>query len=199
MTTALANPVPLGPPVGQRLLTAEDLAVLPRTLPSGDIKYELDDGRLVVMAPPGDQHARRQAKIIRYLDSEGEEKGHGEVRGEVAIILRRNPDRVVGADAAFILNKSLPVRMSPEGYLLTIPELVVEIRSKNDSRPEIVAMNDEYFAAGVELIWVIDPDARTIAISRRGQTDQILQIADTLTCQLIPGFAVPVANLFRGS
>jgi Uma2 family endonuclease len=199
MNPAVSNPAPPVPPPVQRLLTAADLAVLPRTLPSGDVKYELNDGRLVVMPPPGDLHARRQAKIISYLDSEGEEKGHGEVRGEVAIILRRNPDRVVGADAAFLLNKSLPVRKSVEGYLLTIPELVVEVRSKNDSRPEIGAKNDEYFAAGVELIWVIDPEARTVTISRRGQTDEVLQMTETLTCQLIPGFAVPVANLFRGS
>jgi Uma2 family endonuclease len=151
------------------------------------------------MAPPGHAHGRRQAKIIQFLGIEGEDKGHGEACGEVAIVLRRNPDRVVGADAAFILNKSHPVRKSPEGYLLSIPELVVEVRSKNDSRPEIAAKNDEYFAAGVELIWVTDPDARTVTISRRGQTDEILQIADTLTSQLIPGFAIPVANLFRGS
>ena len=117
----------------------------------------------------------------------------------MAIILRRNPDRVVGADAAFILSKSLPVRKSPEGYLLTIPELVVEVRSKNDSRPEIAAKYDEYFAAGVELIWIIDPDARTVTISCRGKTDDTLQTSDTLVCQLIPGFTVPVANLFRGS
>jgi Uma2 family endonuclease len=199
MSTAVVNPTPIVPPVGQRLLIAADLAVLPRTLPSGDVKYELNDGRLVVTAPPGDLHARRQAKIIQYLGSEGEDKAHGEVRGEVAIILRRNPDRVVGADAAFILNKSLPVRKSAEGYLLTIPELVVEVRSKNDSRPEIAAKNDEYFDAGVELIWIIDPEARSVTISRRGQIDEILQVADTLTCQLIPGFSIPVANLFRGS
>jgi Uma2 family endonuclease len=199
MSTAVATPASFTPQVGQRLLTAEDLAVLPRTLPSGDVKYELDDGRLVVMAPPGDLHARRQAKIIRYLDSEGEEKGHGEVRGEVAIILRRNPDRVVGADAAFILNKSLPVRKSAEGYLVTIPELVVEVRSKNDTQPEIAAKSTEYFAAGVEVIWIINPDARTVTVSRHGQPDETLQGTDTLTCQLIPGFAIPVANLFRGS
>ena len=199
MSTAVANPTPIGPPVSQRLLTAADLAVLPRTLPSGDVKYELDDGRLIVMAPPGHIHGRRQAKIIQYLGSEGEDKGHGEVCGEVAIILRRNPDRVVGADAAFILNKSLPVRKSPEGYLLTIPELVVEVRSKNDSQPEIAAKNDEYFDAGVELIWVIDPEARTVTVSRRGQPDESYQATDTLTCQLIPGFVVPLANLFRGS
>jgi Uma2 family endonuclease len=199
MSTAVASPASSVSPAGQRLLTAADLAVLPRTLPSGDVKYELNDGRLVVMAPPGHTHGRRQAKIIQYLGTEGEDRGHGEVCGEVAIILRRNPDRVVGADAAFILSKSLPVRKSPEGYLLTIPELVVEVRSKNDSRPEIAAKNDEYFAAGVELVWVIDPDARTVTVSRRGTPDETFQAADTLTCPLIPGFAVSLADLFRGS
>jgi Uma2 family endonuclease len=196
MSTAIANPIP---PARERLLTAADLAALPRSLPTGDVKYELDDGRIVVMAPPGHTHGRRQAKIIQYLANQGEDKGHGEVCGEVAIILRRSPDRVVGADAAFVLNKSLPVCKSPEGYLLTIPDLVVDVRSKNDSRPEIVAKNDEYFEAGVELIWVIDPDSRTVTASRHGQPDVTFQTSETLTCQLIPSFAVPVVDLFRGS
>ena len=38
--------------------------------------------------------------------------------------------------AAFILTASLPVRQSTEGYLETIPEIVVEVRSKNDTGRE---------------------------------------------------------------
>ncbi|HEV3440660.1 MAG TPA: Uma2 family endonuclease [Gemmata sp.] len=129
----------------------------------------------------------------------GEDRGHGEARGEVGIVLQRNPDVLVGADAAFVLNKSLPVRRSPEGYLETIPELVVEVRSKNDFRPEIAAKNAEYFDAEVELVWVIDPDARTVTAHRRGVPDHTFQQTDTLTCHLIPGFAVPIAHLFTGS
>lgn len=182
-----------------KLLTVADLAKMPRSLPSGDVCYELKDGKLIIMAPPGDSHSRRQFKIIHYLGTFGEDCGHGEARGEVGIVLRRNPDRVVGADAAFVLTKSLPVRRSPEGYLETIPELVVEIRSKNDFRPEIAAKNEEYFDAGVELVWVIDPEAKTVTAHRRGTSDQTFQQTDTLTCHLIPGFAVPVANLFAGS
>ena len=37
----------------RRLLTVADLAVFPDELPSGPVKYELDDGKLVMMAPPG--------------------------------------------------------------------------------------------------------------------------------------------------
>jgi Uma2 family endonuclease len=163
------------------------------------VRYELDHGKLIVMAPPGYSHGRRQAKINHYLMVLGEACGHGEACGEVGIVLQHNPDVLVGADAAFVLRASLPVRMSPEGYLETIPELIVEVRSKNDFRPGITAKNAEYFDAGVELVWVIDPEARTVTAHRRGVPDHTFQQADTLTCHLIPGFAVPVANLFSGS
>jgi Uma2 family endonuclease len=120
--------------VREKLLTVADLAALPSSLPSGDVRYELDHGKLIIMAPPGYGHGRRQSKINRYLEVLGEDLGYGEASGEVTIILQRNPDRVVAADAAFILASSLPVKLSKEGYLETIPELVVEIRSKNDFR-----------------------------------------------------------------
>ena len=44
-----------------------------------------------------------------------------------------DPDRVVGHDAVFIANPSLPIRRSPEGYVETNPDLVVEVVSKNNT------------------------------------------------------------------
>lgn len=189
------------PPVPrtERLLTAADVAALPTSLPSGDVRYELDDGRLVILPPPGDIHGRRQAKIVRYLDTDAEERGLGQVRGEVGIVLRRNPDRVVGADAAFILTASLPVRRSVEGYLETVPEIVVEVRSKNDRTNKVRAKTDEYFAAGVRLVWVLDPDDQTVTAHEPGQPARTVGPADALTTTLLPGFAVPVAKLFPES
>ena len=185
-------------PAARRLFTVADLAALPTTLPSGAVRYELLDGELVTMPPPSHTHARRQARVIRYL-TDAEDAGLGEVCGDVGVILRRNPDRVVGPDAAFVLAKSLPVRRSPEGYLETIPEIVVEVRSKNDTNPEIAAKNDEYFQAGVVEVWVIDPNPRTVAVCRVNQSVTVFDDIDTLTSVLLPGWGVPVANLFVGS
>jgi Uma2 family endonuclease len=172
------------------------LAALPTTLPSGDVRYELDDGRLVVMPPPGDIHGRTQYKVGRYLDTNAEELGLGEGWVEVGIVLRRDPDRVVGADAAFVLSGSLPARRSVEGYLETIPEIVVEIRSKNDTTPEVLAKRDEYFAAGVRTVWVLDPDDRTVTVHAPPIIPVAFGPTDTFTSPLLPGFAVPVAKLF---
>jgi Uma2 family endonuclease len=190
--------VPTRVPLGRRLFTAADLAALPTSLPSGDVRYELDDGTLITMPPPSHTHARRQARVIRYL-TDAEDAGLGEVCGDVGVILRRNPDRVVGPDAAFVLAQSLPVTRSPEGYLETIPEIVVEIRSKNDTNPEIAAKNDEYFRAGVVEVWVIDPTARTAAVCRANQSVTVYPDTGTLVSPLLPGWSVPVANLFLGS
>jgi Uma2 family endonuclease len=200
MSTAILPPSssPFSPRL--KLLTAADLAVLPTSLPSGDVRYELDDGRLVVMPPLDDVHARRQAKIISYLMTDAEDRLKlGEVRGEVGIILRRDPDRVVGADGAFILTKSLPVVRSKEGFLEKVPEIVIEIRSKNDTTPEVVRKTQEYLAAGIVVVWVLDPDARTVTECRSGQLPRVFAPTDALTCDPLPGFTVPVARLFAGA
>lgn len=204
MDTLVADPVssfPISasnaaPP--RRLFTVADLAKMPTELDGGPVKYELNDGVLVVMPPPGYNHARHQAKIVIQLGA-AEDLGLGEVCGDVSIVLRHNPDRVVGPDAAFILAASLPVRRSPEGYLETIPELVVEVRSKNDTNPELVAKAEEYFQAGVRVLWIVDPIARTVAAHRPDTSVQLFREADVLSCDLLPGFGVPVARLFAGA
>jgi Uma2 family endonuclease len=181
---------------GVRLLTAADVAVLPRTLPSGDVKYELHDGRLIVMSPPGYRHARIGSRFAAAFLTHGEKPGHGEACDEVGVLLRRNPDHLVGPDAAFIPAASCPPRLSSEGYLLTVPGLAVEVRSKNDTQPGIDEKVRDYLAAGVVLVWVADPDARTVTAHRRGQPPVVFGANDTLTADpVIPGFAVPVADL----
>jgi Uma2 family endonuclease len=180
-----------------RLLTVADLAALPTELPSGDVRYELNDGVLVVMPPPGDIPSYRQAKIVQHLGHLAEDVLQlGRVRVEAGIVLRRDPDRVVGADGAFILNASLPVRRSEEGYLETIPEVVIEVRSKYDRAREVWAKVEEYFAAGVKVLWVLDNDDTTVTAHRPDRPPVVFSAADTLTDELLPGFAVPVAKLF---
>ncbi len=184
-----------GAPNWPRLLTAADLAEMPTSLPGGDVKYELDDGVLVIMAPPGGDHGRKQNKVCTLLTTEAESKGLGHAYGEVGIVLRRGPDRVPGADAAFLTTDQLPARYSREGYLETIPKLIVEIRSKNDTQSEIEAKAAEYLAAGAVEVWVLDPDAQTIA-QHTATGVSTLSADGSLTSELLPGFCVAVSQFF---
>jgi len=151
------------------------------------------------MSPPGEEHGCRELRIAAALLHQGEFRGLGRASsGEVAIVLRRDPDRVVGADAVFVGSASLPVRRSPEGYLETIPDLVVEVLSKTDRPGKVSAKVAEYLAAGVRLVWVASSADRMVTAHRAGAEPAVFGEADALVCEdIIPGFRLPVADVFR--
>ena len=184
-------------PANQRLLTCADVAQMPESLPTGDVRYELDNGRLVVLPPPGDVHSAIQAKVGGEFYLQGERPGHGKARVESGIVLWRNPDRLVGADAAFIAAAALPLRVTREGYLETIPDLVVEIRSRNDTMAELAAKAEDYLTAGVRIVWLVDPQSRTVVVRRGRAPAETLDDAGVLDGgDVIPGFRLPLAALF---
>lgn len=196
-TSAAAAPLSLVFGPQGRLLTAADLAALPTELPSGPVDYELDDGKLVMMSPPGRRHGSLQARIAGQFLVQGEQRGQGEVLTDVGVVLRRNPDRVVSPDVAFIAQARVPAKESPEGYLETIPDLVVEIRSKNDSLAELEKKAEDYLRAGVRVVWIVDCDARTVTVRRGDGAQQVLGEKDTLDADgVIPDMRVSVAALF---
>jgi len=200
MSSTFAPSPPTVPPPrpSRKLLTIADVAALPRTLPSGDVRYELDDGRLIIMPPPGDIHGAVQSNVVTQLKVQGEFRGLGRARAEVGLVLRTNPDRLTGPDAVFVTAALLPLKRSKEGYLETIPDLVVEVRSPNDTGPEVQAKVDEYLAAGVRVVWVADPKSQTVMAHRANQAPQAFGPFDSLTVpDVIPSFQIPVADLFR--
>jgi len=180
-----------------RLFTVEDLSHLPCELPSGRIDFELDNGRLVPMVLPGDSHGAAQSKIAAELFYQGEKPGHGKVRTAVGVILWRDPDRVVGPDVLFVGKDSQPIKASSEGYLETRPDLVVEIRSKNDTLPYVQRKVDDYFEVGVKQVWIVDPAAGNITIHQPGSEPQVFTGEQALPCPLIPDFQLTVADVLR--
>jgi Uma2 family endonuclease len=177
-----------------KLLTAADLAALPSELPSGTVRYELHHGVLVTLPPPGNIHGAVESNFAYYLKSQGELRGYGKARsGDVGIVLQRNPDSVDGADAVFITNARLPIRCSPEGYLETIPELIVEVRSKNDTLAALERKAQDYLRAGAVVVWVADPSNRNVVEYRHGIAPRTYAEDDPLSVpDLIPGFALLV-------
>lgn len=149
------------------------------------------------MTPPGDIHGFRQVGIMYYLYG-AQLLGLGEARGEIGVVIARDPDTVLGPDAAFILKASLPVKRAKEGYLETIPEIVVEIRSKNDTKRDVQKKADAYFRAGVKEVWLLDPDAKTVAVNLADGNVQVFRGDNTLTSTLLPGFTAPLTALFAG-
>ena len=198
MAAVLPMPAPdIGPP--EMLLTEYDFARLPDELGGKAVVYELHHGRLIIMPPPGDIRGALESNLAAALKVQGEWAGHGKARsGDVGIVLGRDPDHILGADGAFITNARLPLRRSSEGYLETIPELIVEVRSKNDTLTFLARKAAEYLAAGSVLVWVIDPIGRRVLAHRAGTEPTETAEDGVLACEdIIPGFRLPVRDALR--
>ena len=184
--------------INERLYTEADLAAMPSDLPSGPVWYELDDGRLITMTPAGVEHGSYEMRIGAAFYEQGEKKGLGRAcTGEVGIVLRRKPPRIVGADVAFIAKRSLPMKKSRSGYLETMPEVVVEVLSPNDTKAYVNRKISDYLDAGVGQVWIADPARREIVIHRRNAQPQSFTENDVLKSHdPIPGFKLPLAEVF---
>lgn len=183
----------------RRLFTAADLAALPSELPTGTVDYELWEGELRPVAPPSDEHSGAGASVIGALLVLGQWKGLGLARDDVGVVLSREPDTVVSPDAAFLTTDQLPPKRSREGYLETIPALLVEIRSRNNTWKSIEEKVRGYLAAGARVVWVLDPKRKRVLVYRPGTAVEELNQEATLTAEgIIEGFEFPVHRLFEG-
>lgn len=176
----------------ERLLTGEDLLRLPDLGPC-----ELVRGRIVPMTPTGFRHGEIELNLGAALRDWARESGRGRAQvGEVGIYVRRNPDTVRAADVSFISHERLARQVS-ESYLDVPPELVVEILSPEDRWRDVQAKLDDYFSAGVDRVWVVDPKGCRLSVYFSPSQKQVFESGETLTdSELLPGFSLAVAEIF---
>ncbi len=117
--------------------------------------------------------------------------------GHAGVQLQRDPDTTVGMDVVYV-SAEVAARPSEETTLVEgVPVLVVEILSPNDTQDEINEKLDTYLGAGVALVWVINPQHRTVEIFRQGAEPALVNVRQVLSGEpQLPGFSVPVAQLF---
>ena len=107
------------------------------------------------------------------------------------------PNKVRKPDASFIARGRLPDGRPSLGFETVPPDLAVEVISPNDIFYEVDAKVEEYLRAGVQLVWVVNPEARTIAVHRPDGTVTKLREDDELTGEtVLPGFRCGVRDVF---
>jgi Uma2 family endonuclease len=103
-------------------------------------------------------------------------------------------------DVAFVAFDRMPapVDMTEDpAQWEVVPNLAVEIVSPTNSVDDIEGKLDDYFQAGVQLVWVVHPLRRRIYVYESLTSVRILLEKDELTGEpALPGFRLPVAALF---
>lgn len=78
------------------------------------------------------------------------------------------------------------------------PELVLEVLSVQDTVMDLTDKLREYFAAGVRLVWVVDPRARSVYAYRSLIELRELTETDTLSGEeVLHGLTARVTALFE--
>jgi len=151
--------------------------------------YEMIDGKLVEQQMgaksawvSGDLHARLQAfSRQNHLGWAFPQDTAYRCFGKKKTV--RKPD------VSFIRPGRLPNEELPEGDLLIAPDLAVEVVSPNDTVYELDEKVEEYLAAGVRLVWVINPLTRVAIVHRADGTMAKVREDQELSGEaVVPGF-----------
>jgi Uma2 family endonuclease len=108
-----------------------------------------------------------------------------------------HPKTVRKPDVSFVKSERLGWDQIGDGWLKLVPDLIVEVLSPNDLAYEVEEKIEMFLKAGVPLIWVVNPDVRTVRILRADGSAAILREGDNLSGEdILPGFVCPVASIF---
>jgi Uma2 family endonuclease len=165
---------------------------------------ELVDGVLIRMSPTGFERGAIVGELTRALASYIRSQGLGVVAGaETGFNLTRpgHKDTVLAADVAFVHRDHVPPRGDPDRqkYLHVAPDLVAEVASPDQHKPDMAAKARVYLDSGVRLVWIVWPSTRNVDVWRPGSDAPIttLTAADSLEgLDVVPGFVYPLADLF---
>jgi Uma2 family endonuclease len=112
--------------------------------------------------------------------------------------LRILPRQIRVPDVCFVSWERLPDGKLPQTPILPVaPDLAVEVLSEGNTEHEMHRKLSDYFAAGVRLVWYIDPRTRTAAVYTAPEQCTMLNETDVLTGgDVLPGFALSLRELF---
>ncbi len=156
--------------------------------------YEYIKGELFPMPPTSVEHGKISAKITVYLGSHVHENQLGCIA--VSGTGFRVGERVLIPDIAFISTDRIPIDPSKASPIP--PDLAVEVVSPSDTLNRIQEKVFAYLEAGTQLVWILEPRAKTVTVYRSETEITLLTRNDTLSGEeVVEGFSCQVSELFE--
>ncbi len=199
MTTATESAPP-------KVWTVEDLLAMPddgveRWIINGKLREKPPEFKGVKVTVRNRHHSETMSfvatALTTWLRTRPKPRG-GVYCGEVGILLPARPT-AVGADVAYAPADVVATQDDEKTTLLDgVPTLVVEILSPNDTVELTHEKVRAYIRAGVPVVWVIDPEDRTVKVYRPGVEAESFNVTHRMPEHpAMPGFAPGVAELFE--
>ena len=176
-----------------------------RALPETNRKCEVVDGALLMPPSPFGEHQWIVRQVFSALDRVLAVNELGiALTAPYDVLIQRDPLRVRQPDI-MVVNAELtgitrPADLVGLPYLEYPPLLVVEVLSPSNSLRDVEQRLEDYCSIGVPECWLSRFPSRTIEVLRL-TPDAAVSVAtygmgDTLRSEVLPGFALPVHDVF---
>ena len=172
-----------------QLMTADELMQL-----EGPNRHELIKGELLTMPPPKFEHCRVAGNLTILVGYYVKLNRLGVVCTEGGYKLESDPDTVLGPDVSFVRKDRV---IQPDGFYLGPPDLAVEVKSPNDRRTRLERKAAMWLSFGAKSVWIVDSKVRTVEVLCGNGERKLLHESDELLDDTVPGFHVPVSEIFN--
>ena len=161
-------------------MTLEEALALPDR---DDCRYELDEGALIETPLPLPRHQMVVMNLLYPLATWAKFSGKGVLfPSDTPFLLQRSPDTLRGPDIALVSNERVETT-DMDWVFVSAPNLAVEVA--------------QYLEAEADEVWLIMPAGREIHVCRPEESPRILRTGEIPESRLLPGFALPVADIFE--
>ena len=150
------------------------------------------------MSPAGWRHGLYAGRLHVWLGRHVEKYNLGGVfEGDTGFLLASDPDTVRAPDVAFIGRERLLAEAPTEAFWPGAPDLAVEVVSPGDTVREVDDKARDWLEGGAKMVWVVDPERRSVTVYRSPARVKVLTEAEELSGEeVVDGFRCTVGDIF---
>ena len=186
--------------VQQRVYDVHDLWHLVCQAENADKHFELIDGELFEMSPPGWEHGTLAGEIYHYFRLFDPERKLGTPTVETGFYPAEDRSTLLSPDVAFTSIARAPERIFKK-WAPMMPDLAVEVVSPSNTMPQVRRKAAIFLQHGTQLVWIVIPDNKGVEVCRldaEGKIQsEIVGENSTLSGEsVLPGFNLKLSLLF---
>lgn len=169
-------------------------------------RFEFIDGEIISIMPPAALHVLIVDLMRDLIKDYIRVQKTGRAFSEAPYIVSdkanwvqgsKSPDVMFYRGNRFAEYQAVTADWQDKPFIL-VPDLVIEVLSKNDTYSEIDAKVSSYLADGVSLIWVIDPRRKVVIIHAPNRASMRLGEDQTLSGgDILPDFEISIQTIFE--
>ncbi len=165
-----------------------------------DKHYELIEGEIIEMSPPGGEHGTIAGEIYHYFRLFDPERSLGIPTVDTGFYPADDRSTLLSPDVAFTRIERAPVRVFKK-WVPLMPDIAVEVQSPGNTQQQLRRKAAIYLQNGTQLVWIVIPERKVVEVCRLGadgdiEREFIGQDGALSGESVLPGFTLDIARLF---